>query len=118
MICDVALMYRDNLKPLLSVKVHKLFTISFHEKYRRIKTNTESKDENYIVDVTSETVQMMLEKFERRESKRYKLHPTMNSSTRGKIRKSTLLVSLDSGTIIHVMDKKDKDDEHRKCILS
>ena len=49
MICDVALMYRDNLKPLLSVKVHKLFTISFHEKYMRIKTSTESKDENYIV---------------------------------------------------------------------
>ena len=55
-------MYCDNLEPLFRVKVHKLFTISFHEKYSRKKTNTDPKDENYIVDVASETVQMMLEK--------------------------------------------------------
>ena len=93
---------------LARLTIYKVFTITFHEKYKRFHTNTEPEDEVYVVYHTSETVQMMLNSFERRELKQYKLDSTMNklSVTGKKIEKKTLLVSLDSGSTIHVKDKQ------------
>ena len=42
---------------LLRVTVYKVMTISFHERYKRIMTNTKPNDEIYIVKDTTETVQ-------------------------------------------------------------
>ena len=109
MICDIHAVYGgETSNRLARLTIYKVFTITFHEKYKRFHTNTEPEDEVYVVYHTSETVQMMLNSFERRELKQYKLDSTMNklSVTGKKIEKKTLLVSLDSGSTIHVKDKQ------------
>lgn len=118
MICDVSETDPDDVEPnrVLRVTVYQFLTISFYEKNGRVHTNTESKDEIYVVKSNSETVQMMLNKFNSRELKQYRLHPTMNnlsSSGSKKIRKDTVLLSLDSGSTIHV-----EDDENGNCVLN
>ena len=60
MICDIPKIYFTGTpNPAVRITVYKFFTISFHEKYRRIGTNTKSVDEIYIVRNTKKTVQMM-----------------------------------------------------------
>ena len=69
----------------------------------------------YIVRNSNKTVQMMLDEFERRERKRYNLYPAMNNSsskTQKKITRNTLLVSLESGSTIHVKDGE------RVCVIN
>lgn len=116
MICDIPkIYYSDTPNPSVRIAVHKFFTISFHEKYRRIRTNTKTGNEIYIVRNTNKTIKMMLDEFEHREKKRYKLHPTMNYSssvTKKKFTKKTKLNSLDSGSIIHVKDKRDREENN------
>lgn len=116
MICDLSKMHFDGKTSdnVVGITIHKFFIISFREKYKRYHTKTKPDDEVYIIEDTSETVQIMLRKFNRRELKRYKIHSKMmnNLSVNGKkIDKHTLLVSLDSGTVVHLKEKKPKDDD-------
>ena len=114
MICDVAETDAES-NGVLRVTAYKFLNIKFHEKNSESDTNTESKNEVYVVKKDSETVKMMLDIFNARESKRYKLHPTMNhssSETQKKITRNTLLVSLESGSTIHIKD------EERVCVIN
>ena len=114
MICDVTETNAES-NGVLRVTAYKFLNIKFHEKNSESDTNTESKNEVYVVKKDSETVKMMLDIFNARESKRYKLHPTMNhssSETQKKITRNTLLVSLESGSTIHIKD------EERVCVIN